>query len=458
MAKKRDDDNHPAGGISAAVLEEVRKLTQRQEAIEKSLVDLGQPASRSGHSPEQVLAAMNGKGTGSPAAIPKGTDGFWLDANRYLLGRRVRQKGVGMGPALKVMADIAQSRGATAEQLENQHGFLTPERYKSEGMKQPDGSVRKAALAEGSGVTGGYVVPPAFANQLLRLAIEIAFVRNLSTVLPMTSRTLTVPYLDVTTVQAAGTTPFLGGVLATWQPEAASINESEPTFRQMELTAWDLVFHTIASNQLLADNAVALDALLTQMFTEAIAWYSEFAFLRGTGAGNSMPLGILNAPATLSVTRNTATTFKLVDAASMMSKLLVSSWDNAVWVMHQSVLPQLIQMVDAGNRVVWLNAAPPSPSGAAANTLPMTMFGLPIYWTEKLPPLGTRGDVLLVDLSKYLIGDRMDLQIDVSAHVRFVQNQLVWRIVSRMDGRPWLNSFVTLADAVTQVSPFLALN
>jgi hypothetical protein len=40
----------------------------------------------------------------------------------------------------------------------------------------------------------------------------------------------------------------------------------------------------------------------------------------------------------------------------------------------------------------------------------------------------------------------------------FLKNQLTLRIVKRVDGQPWLNGPITLADAATQVSPFVVLN
>jgi len=331
--------------------------------------------------------------------------------------------------------------------------------------------IRKAPLAEGSGVTGGYTVPPQFMNELLTIAAEDGFIEPRCKVLPMNSRTADWPMLDITTAQAAGTSPYFGGILAAWQPEAATINETEPAFKQSTWTAWDLVLYTVSSNQLLADNGIGLDALLTQLFGQAITWYKEYAFLRGLGAGSSMPLGIANAPATYVQGRSVASRFLLADAAAMMSHLQIRSWDDACWIMHQSVLPQLIQMVDggfantaasasyiAGNRPMWISPIGDGKVGGYAMKLPQAFLnGLPVYFTEKLPQLGTKGDVMLVDWSRYVIGNRLDLQIDVSPHYLFRNNQLAWRVISRCDGKPWLNSTITDANGWV-VSPFVVLS
>lgn len=366
----------------------------------------------------------------------------------------------GIGPALVKMAgiavpSIAVDKNYTMDQLEKEHGFVPYSR----ATKSMGNEVRKVALAESSGSTGGYIIPPQFMTELLTIAAEDAFIEQRAKKLPMNTRTAEWPMLDITTAQATGVSPYFGGIVAQWQPEAATINETEPTFRSSTWTAWDLVLYTLSSNQLLADNGIGLDALLTQLFAQAMTWYKEFAFLNGRGAGNSMPMGVLNATASILVNRSAGTTFKLQDAANMMARLHVRSWKSACWVMHQSVLPQLIQMVDNGtsNRLVWLNAVMPGDSGPAANTLPMNFFGLPIYFTEKVPVLGTRGDVMLIDWSRYVIGNRLDFQIDVSPHYRFQNNQLAWRVVARCDGKPWLNSSITDAQGYTS-SPFIILN
>jgi HK97 family phage major capsid protein len=334
------------------------------------------------------------------------------------------------------------------------------------------GEVRKVALAEGSGQTGGYTVPPQFMNELLTIAAEDGFIEQRAKVVPMNTRTMQWPMLDITAVQAAGTTPYFGGVLASWQPEAALINETEPAFKQTEWTAWDLVLYTVSSNQLLADNGIALDALLTQLFGAAITWYKEFAFLQGLGAGSTMPLGVKNAPATFVQTRNTAGKFTLQDAAAMLSHLQIRSWDDAVWIMHQSLIPQLIQMVDvaasttgsnvgnqtAGMHLSWITPFGDGKTGAAAMKLPNAFLnGLPLFFTEKVGQLGVKGDVMLVDWSRYVIGMRLDIQIDVSPHFLFRNNQLAWRVIARCDGKPWLNSPITDATGF-QVSPYVCLS
>jgi len=56
-----------------------------------------------------------------------------------------------------------------------------------------------------------------------------------------------------------------------------------------------------------------------------------------------------------------------------------------------------------------------------------------------------------------VIGDRMMLEVAASEHVNFLKNQMTWRFVERIDGRPWLDNPITLQDGSTKVSPFVVL-
>jgi HK97 family phage major capsid protein len=309
----------------------------------------------------------------------------------------------------------------------------------------------KAALGESSGVTGGYTVPPEFYQQLLTIMAEQTFIRPRAFVVPMGSATLQMPYLDVTTVQSAGVSPFFGGVQMYWTAEAQTRTETEPQFKQMELRAWELSGYSVSSNVLLQDSIVGLEKFLMTLFAKAIAWYEEYAFLQGSGTGK--PQGMLAAPATIPVTRAGSNQIQFADVATMWSKLLPVSWNSAVWAFSPSAIPQLLQLKDGNNRAIFISI-----DQGITKTPTWSLLGRPAIPTEKLPALGTKGDLMLVDPQFYVIGDRMQIEIAASEHVNFLKNQMTWRVVERVDGQPWMDKPVTLQDGSTQVSPFVALN
>jgi HK97 family phage major capsid protein len=309
---------------------------------------------------------------------------------------------------------------------------------------------QKAALGESSGVTGGYTVPTQFSDQIQGLMAESTFFRQRAFVQPVTSAVMQIPYLDITTAQAAGTSAFFGGMQATWTAEAQTRTEYEPQFKQLELRPWELSAYSVSSNVLLQDSAIGLEKSLMKLFANVIGWTEEYAFLQGNGAGK--PLGVLSAAALISVTRATANKISYADVANILSRLLPSSLNRAIWIIHPYGLIDLVQLRDSANRVVWVNAM-----GGAKEPVPGYLFGRPVFVSEKVPTYGTKGDLSLIDPALYVIGDRMALEVAASEHVNFLKNQMTWRVVERVDGQPWLDKAITLSDGTSTVSPFVTI-
>ncbi len=296
----------------------------------------------------------------------------------------------------------------------------------------------KAAMAETSGVVGGYLVPPELRDDLMDDVTDGAAVRPRATVVKMNGRTLSLPVLDATTVpSAAGVAPFWGGMQLQFQPEAATRTETEPKFRQVELTAADLGGYCLTSRPLSQDG-VSLESWLRKIFARSLAWYEDWYFINGKGAGQ--PVGLINAGCAIQVARNASSHFKVVDAQTMVADLYAV--EEPVWLMSRAAGTDLTAFTG------WI------PNG------PFVLYGAPILTTLKQPALGTVGDVILADLSLYVIGDRGEVAIDVSHDepTAFKNNQDAWRIVERVDGQPWLNAPVTIPDGGTAtVSPFVVL-
>lgn len=303
-------------------------------------------------------------------------------------------------------------------------------------------------LAGETGVSGGFLIPTDQRSEILATRAEASIVEARARRVPMGSRVVDFPALDYTG-GAAGVSAFFGGVRVYRTEENTNITESQPSFRAIQLHAHELAGYAEIPNGLLRDSAISLEAFLSgpQSFGGAMAWQIDYEALRGSGADGQF-YGCLNAPVATSVSRNTASTFKFVDAVTMASKMIMSG--SPVWIMNQSVMPQLYQMVDGATNNIWL----PNAAGAG----PTTLLGWPVLWTEKLPALGTAGDVMLIDFSWYLYGDRQVITMDIDRSFKFQANQTAFRVVSANAGQPWLNAAITLADGSTTVSPVLYLS
>lgn len=408
---------------------DIKSLATNQTAI----LEFMKQAQRPVYGAEGLLSTEARKG----GRIITGSDGS------VQLEGALWKKGIGMGKDLAAMHKAA----------------LTNDMERSATVMKAMGWTKSALQATG-GATGGWTVPPQFVSRLLQLVFEDSVAMPLAAVQPMDSRTMDLPSLDVTTRYSTGQSPFLGGVVARWTEEAVDETETDPQFRQVTLTARELSGWTAASNSLLADNAVGLDALLSQLFTYAINWYSDYAFIQGDGVGK--PQGILRSPATIFVTAGTAGTVVFADVAAMYGSLLPQSHKKAVWLASPSAIQYLLQLKDgASNNIFQPRPTAPSAGGGAQAAPVWELLGRPVIITEKMPLMATGSAVnqgfALIDWSLYLIGVRMEVEIATSPHYKFISNQSVWRFVARMDGRPWLDNSVRLQDGTTALSPFVWL-
>lgn len=322
-----------------------------------------------------------------------------------------------------------------------------------------DDNFQKTAghMVEGEDSQGGFLVPGVHRPDLKLIALENSVIRPNGPMVfpPIKTDSISVPYIDDT----SHASNVYGGVWLNWTKEKATKTATKPTFGQLGLTPHKLAGITYTSNELLADSAIALEPLIKRLFGKSSGYAEDDVFINGSGAGQ--PLGILNCNCLKIVPRKTVSHVYFQDLTEMYASMLPSSHSNAIWLVNNSVLPDLIQMgagsaaPASGMNPIWINR-----NMGAANPIPGTIFGRPFFITEKMMGLGTAGDIGYFDLSYYLIWDRQPITIDVSTHVGFTADETCWRFVIRVAGQCWPQSAITLrhgAAPVTSISPFVVL-
>jgi len=299
---------------------------------------------------------------------------------------------------------------------------------------------------------GGFLIPEILRAELLRVALERAVVRSRARVIPMDSLTVPFPMVDST----SNVSSVYGGVTGFWTEEGATLTESQPRFGRVELKANKLVLYTEVPNELIRDARPSLEAFIGDIFPEAIAWFEDVAFFVGGGVGE--PLGFLNAPAAIDVDRTGASSGTVVwaDVVNMYIRMLPQSLDRAVWIVSPDTVGALINMVFTGSTTPILLGGGGFPSGSGQS--PLSLLGLPVIVSEKARALGTRGDINLVDFGFYLIGDRQAMSARQSEDFRFQSDVTAFRVIERLDGRPWLASPITPQNgSANTLSPFVKL-
>jgi HK97 family phage major capsid protein len=341
------------------------------------------------------------------------------------------------------------------EQLENRFAS----RYNQWDTDDRNKEVR--AMAMSSGTSGGYTVPTGFRNELMKLAGPMSIVRPRAMIIPMDLDEIDIPVLDQTTAQSAGVPPYYGGIIAGWSAEAAQIGSTDAAFRQVKLSAHELTGYTAVSRTLLANSAISVEALLYQLFAGAVAWYEDYAFLRGDGIGK--PLGVLNAKARIKTSaRGSATVVTFANFTDVWVRVLPESQESGVWVASKAVEAQVIKATASANSVfapagVYITNTGNINAGPSGGASGVTLFQRPVVVSTKLPGADVDGDINFFDFSKYLVGDRVNLEIAASEHYLFRNNQMAFRFVHRVAGMPWMNDVLTMEDASTTLSPFVSL-
>ena len=219
-----------------------------------------------------------------------------------------------------------------------------------------------------------------------------------------------------------------------------SITESQASFGRVVLDAKKLTAFASVPNELLAD-ATAFGAFFDTIFPRALAWYEDVAFMTGTGVGE--PLGFINCPASVQVTKESGQATRhhrlgehhqdvRPDAADRAGERGVDRLDRHLpAARHDGPVRRHGRLCGVAGQLPELRARRRrrSRSSAAPCTSP-----------RRRRRSATTGDINFVDLSYYLIGDRQIMQAMSSEHYQFQNDKTAFRVIERLDGRPWLQS------------------
>jgi HK97 family phage major capsid protein len=306
------------------------------------------------------------------------------------------------------------------------------------------------AQSMGTGSEGGYALPEQFRPEILQVQPQDAIVRSRSTVIPAGSppdAKLTMPALD----QTSGSNIY-GGVVITHTGEGITMTETDAKLREVTMEPKEISAYIITTNKLL-NNWDAASSFLTTQLRKAMAGAEDYDFMRGDGINKA--LGFINASCAVTATRAGAGAIAYADIYNMYARLKMGG--NPLWIASQTTIPSLVTIVDAGSHALWVGGGN-LPTGIST-ALPPTLFGIPIVFADRLPALGTSGDINLVDLQYYLIKDGSGPFAAVSTELLFLSNRTVFKVVWNVDAKPWLTEAIGLEGATTStVSPFVKLS
>jgi HK97 family phage major capsid protein len=223
-----------------------------------------------------------------------------------------------------------------------------------------------------------------------------------------------------------------GGAQYYWLSEGAEKTASELSFNKIELKLNKIAALVYATDELIADTT-ALESEIMSVVPRELRFGVQESFYAGTGAGQ--PLGILNAPCLVTQAAEAgqaAATIVSENVINMYARRWVGATDY-VWMINQSVTPQLLQMnlgVGTGGALTYM------PPGGLSGSPYGSLFGLPVIEIEQARTRGTVGDIALCAWSQYQAIEKGGIQGASSMHVRFIYDEMTYRFVYRVDGQP----------------------
>jgi HK97 family phage major capsid protein len=300
----------------------------------------------------------------------------------------------------------------------------------------------------GSGTGGGYLVPDVVVGELFSVAIEKQLILPRAKVFPTTTdNILRVPkWADNShtgNLTHGGFTPVWLGEASVGTPQTAVLGYTELSPRYLALyNNTSLQMESSVSN---------FQNIMQQAMSDSINFSMDGAFISGDGVGK--PTGILKSSSLLTATKTvgqTKDTIVFDNVAKMFSMLHPSCLGSAVWIASTSTIPQLLTLYTAAGD-----------GGQSYNTLhetngTFTLFGKPVLFSEHCSTLGDFGDLILCDLSQYLVLVKNMILFDRSTSVEFYSNLASYRVVIGIDGSSaWTEPLVSKSG--TQLSWAVAL-
>jgi len=191
-----------------------------------------------------------------------------------------------------------------------------------------------------------------------------------------------------------------------------------------------------------------------QNLPEELRFVVEDSIINGTDAG--MPEGILQSNCLIAVpieVGQAADTIVSENVINMWARRYLGGRDY-IWLAHQDIAPQLMQLnlgVGTGGMLTYM---PPGGLSAAPYA---TLLGRPVVEIEYAQTLGDEGDLTLASMSEYQMIDKGGMQSASSIHVRFIFDEQVFRFVLRVDGEPKWDQPLTPFHGNNTVSPFVTL-
>ena len=358
------------------------------------------------------------------------------------------------GKTLLTLGEFAQTMAMIALRSDGQpvKGLTTERVNKYKEMTKTAG----AGMEAEDWSEGGALIAPEFSSELLRLGYESAGLINMARNFPVTGNSLEIRYIRDAD-QSGGYVS--GGVMVYWVDKETAPTATKPVTDRMKFELKKLMGMAYTDIEIIEDSPITIETMLQNDFADAFAMAMDDGMINGTGAGDI--LGVLNSPCLVSVVIEPGQTLAadpimFENINQMYAHLPNASKRRAVWSINPDLTPKLPRMnlvVGTGGSAVFL------PVGGASGTPFASLYGRPIIENECNQALGTKGDIVLGDWSQYGMARKSQgSRFETSIHFKFDTDEMTFKWVWRMDGKPLWYSYKTPRRGATTRTPFVTLD
>ena len=302
---------------------------------------------------------------------------------------------------------------------------------------------------ESLGPDGGFAVPPDFRASIVEAwGDDDNLVKYFS---PITTNS------NMLTLVTDETTPWAtSGITGSWTDEGAAITATKPVLKQVSIPLRKVAALCHVSDELLEDNA-AIGSFVARKMGQKLSSLVSQAIVSGSGVGQ--PLGIVNSPSFVQVTRTTAHKVKAEDVTNMVARLRPGGFGKSFFLTHSSVLPQLWTMVLGGSTAatpIYATDYTKSPFG--------TLLGRPLYVSEYMADLTSNTanansyDLLLVNPDGYVVAQKSSgVQTASTIAFGFDAGLQSFRATMRIGGQALLSAAITRKNGSETLSDLVGI-
>jgi len=274
------------------------------------------------------------------------------------------------------------------------------------------------ALAEGSDVTGGYLVPEEFNASIVDWMQDKPVFRRFASVWNMKEKVLNIPTLAA-------------DVAVYWGSENTSISTTSADFGEVQLSVNKLNAIIYLSTELFEDSEIELSSYLTDRFAQAVYREEDKKFMVGTGSGQPTGLSTYTLGTITKTHNGTADDF-----INTFYRLPQQFRENGVWIMDNLSIAKAATLKDDNGQYLLVRPVD--------GKLP-TLLGRPV-----LEQNDANVNVYFGDPKFYYIGDRrkMSVKITTEGAGTFEKDQVAIKVTERVDGK------LALARAFRKIAAF----